>query len=136
MLDPLERHSRDSTLFQHHHYQAPDGTSLIPTHLLIQIDEQFDFQKLVEPLVDYYCATSADPPPPRSARKGAADLVAVQCQLIPTTVRGNIGESGISLVLLPDEDDEVFNHSTISYFIERVGNEGFGQLFQRFNGSC
>ena len=30
-------------------------------------------------------------------------------------------------------DDEVFHHSTISYFIERVGNEGFGQIFQRFN---
>ena len=30
-------------------------------------------------------------------------------------------------------DDEVFNHSTISYFIERVGNEGFGQIFERFN---
>ena len=32
-----------------------------------------------------------------------------------------------------DIDDEVFNHSTISYFIERVGNEGFGEIFQRFN---
>ena len=30
-------------------------------------------------------------------------------------------------------DDEVFNHSTLSYFIERVGNKGFGQIFQRFN---
>ena len=30
-------------------------------------------------------------------------------------------------------DDEVFNHSTISYFIERIGNEGFGEIFQRFN---
>ena len=30
-------------------------------------------------------------------------------------------------------DDEVFNHSTISYFIERIGDEGFGEIFQRFN---
>ena len=30
-------------------------------------------------------------------------------------------------------DDGVFDHSTISYFIERIGNEGFGQIFQRFN---
>ena len=26
-------------------------------------------------------------------------------------------------------DDEVFNHSTISYFIGRIGNEGFRQIF-------
>ncbi len=30
-------------------------------------------------------------------------------------------------------DDEVFNHSTISYFIERIGDECFGEIFQRFN---
>ena len=29
-------------------------------------------------------------------------------------------------------DDKVFDHSTISYFIERVGNEGFGEIFQLF----
>ena len=27
----------------------------------------------------------------------------------------------------------MFNHSTISYFIERIGDEGFGEIFQRFN---
>ena len=30
-------------------------------------------------------------------------------------------------------DDKVFDHSTISYFIERVGNEGFVEIFQLFN---
>ena len=52
MLDPLNRHSRDSTLFQFttkHHRDFID-----PDHLLIQIDEQFDFQKLVEPLEESY----------------------------------------------------------------------------------
>ena len=29
--------------------------------------------------------------------------------------------------------DEVFNHSTIRYFIERVDNEGSRQIFQQFN---
>ena len=33
----------------------------------------------------------------------------------------------------PTIDDKVFDHSTISYFIERVGNEGFGEIFQLFN---
>ena len=30
-------------------------------------------------------------------------------------------------------DDKVFDHSTISYFIERVGNDGFGGIFHRLN---
>ena len=30
-------------------------------------------------------------------------------------------------------DDEVFDHSTISYFIERVGDHGFKALFEAFN---
>jgi len=29
--------------------------------------------------------------------------------------------------------DEVFDHSTITYFIERIGREGFKELFDRFN---
>ena len=27
----------------------------------------------------------------------------------------------------------MFDHSTISYFIERIGDEGFGEIFDRFN---
>ena len=30
-------------------------------------------------------------------------------------------------------DDRVFDHSTISYFIERIGREGFGDIFQGLN---
>ena len=30
-------------------------------------------------------------------------------------------------------DDQVFDHSTISYFIERIGHEGFGDIFQGLN---
>ena len=30
-------------------------------------------------------------------------------------------------------DDEVFDHSTITYFIERIGHEGFKALFASFN---
>ena len=46
MLDSLDRHSRDSTLFQFTTKRLRDFID--PKHLLIQIDEQFDFQKLVE----------------------------------------------------------------------------------------
>ena len=30
-------------------------------------------------------------------------------------------------------DAKEFNRSTIRYFIERVGNDGFGQIFHRFS---
>ena len=56
MLDPLDRHSRDSRLFQFTKKRLRDFIN--PNHLLIQIDEQFDFQKLVEPIEDYYCRVS------------------------------------------------------------------------------
>ena len=48
MLDALDRFSRDSTLFQFTNKRLRDFID--PKHLLIQIDEQFDFPKLVEPL--------------------------------------------------------------------------------------
>ena len=48
MLEPLDRHSRDSTLFQFTTKRLRDFID--PKHLLIQIDEQFDFSRIVEPL--------------------------------------------------------------------------------------
>ncbi len=48
MLDPLDHHSRDSTPFQFTTKRLRDFID--PKRLLIQIDERFDFQKLVEPL--------------------------------------------------------------------------------------
>ena len=59
MLDPLDRHSRDSTLFQFTTKRLRDFID--PNHLLIQLDEQFDFPKLVEPLEDYYCRDNGRP---------------------------------------------------------------------------
>ena len=48
MLEPLDRNRRDSTLFQFTTKQLRDFID--PNHLLIQIDEQLDFAKLVAPL--------------------------------------------------------------------------------------
>ena len=59
MLKPLDRFSRDSTLFQFTNRRLRDFID--PKHLLIQIDEQFDFAKLVEPLQDYYCRDNGRP---------------------------------------------------------------------------
>ena len=59
MLEPLDRFSRDSTLFQFTSRRLRDFID--PRHLLIQIDEEFDFQKLVELLEDYYCRDNGRP---------------------------------------------------------------------------
>ena len=53
MIEPLDRSRRDSTLSQFTTKQLRDFID--PNHLLIKIDEQMDFAKLVEPLEDCYC---------------------------------------------------------------------------------
>ena len=132
MLDPLDRHSRDSTLFQFTTKRLRDFID--PNHLLIQIDEKFDFEKFVEPLEDYYCRDNGRP--------AIHPEVLVRALLISSlynvssfrrlcaAISENLAFRWFCFLTI---DDEVFHHSTISYFIERVGNEGFGQIFQRFN---
>ena len=59
MLKPLDRHRRDSTLFQFTTRRLRDFVD--PDHLLIRIDEQFDFGKLAVPLEDRYCPDNGRP---------------------------------------------------------------------------
>ena len=60
MLKPLDRHRRDSTLFQFTTRRLRDFAD--PDYLLIRIDEQFDFAMLVAPLEDHYCPDNGPPP--------------------------------------------------------------------------
>ena len=48
MIEPLDQSRRDSTLFQFTTKQLQDFID--PNHLLIRIDEQLDYAKLVAPL--------------------------------------------------------------------------------------
>jgi hypothetical protein len=54
MLEPLDRYRRDSTLFQFTTKRLRDFID--PNHLLVEIDEKFDFAKMTEPLEGNYCA--------------------------------------------------------------------------------
>ena len=132
MLDPLDRFSRDSTLFQFTNKRLRDFID--PGHLLIQIDEKFDFAKLVEPLEDYYCR--------EMGRPAIHPEVLVRALLISslyniTSFRrlcAAISESiAFRWFCFLSIDDRVFDHSAISYFIERIGNRGFGEMFHLFN---
>ncbi len=53
ILEPLDRCRRHSTLFQFAEKRVRDFID--PSHLLILIDEELDFSKLVAPLEDRYC---------------------------------------------------------------------------------
>ena len=53
IIEPLDRSRRDSTLFQFATRQLQ--VFIDPNHLLIRIDDQRDFAKLVEPLGECYC---------------------------------------------------------------------------------
>ena len=132
MLEPLDRYRRDSTLFQFTTKRLRDFID--PAHLLIQIDEKVDFASLVEPLEGNY---STD-----NGRPAIHPEVMVRAMLISalyniTSVRRlclaiseNIAFRWFCFLAI---DDEVFDHSTITYFIERIGREGFKSLFANFN---
>lgn len=60
MLDPLDRHSRDSTLFQFTTKRLRDFID--PNHLLIQIDEQFASRSSSNRLRNTTVGTTADLP--------------------------------------------------------------------------
>ena len=131
MLGPLDRYSRDSTLFQFTNKRLRDFID--PKHLFVQIDERFDFQKLVEPLEDYYCRDNGRPAihPEVLVR---APLISslyniTSFRRLCSAISENIAFRWFCFLTI---DDKVFDHSTISYFIERIGNEGFGEIFHRF----
>ena len=132
MLKPLDRHRRDSTLFQFTTRRLRDFID--PDHLLIRIDERFDFARLVTPLEDRYC--------PDNGRPAIHPEVMVRALLIcslynissfrrlSSAIGENIAYRWFCFLTI---DDPVFDHSTISYFIERVGREGFSAIFQGLN---
>ena len=132
MLKPLDRCRRDSTLFQFTTRRLRDFID--PDHLLIQIDEQFDFGKLAAPLEERYC--------PDNGRPAVHPEVMIRALLIcslynissfrrlSSAIAENIAYRWFCFLTI---DDPVFDHSTISYFIERIGRDGFAGIFQGLN---
>ncbi len=132
MLEPLDRCRRDSTLFQFTAKQLRDFID--PNHLLIQIDEQLDFAKLVAPLEGRYC--------PDFGRPAIHPEVIVRALLVCSLYNiasfrrlcSAISESiAYRWFCFLTIDDPVFDHSTITHFINRIGREGFSEVFDRLN---
>ncbi len=132
MLEPLDRCRRDSSLFQFTTKQLRDFID--PNHLLIQIDEQLDFAKLVAPLEERYC--------PDFGRPAIHPEVMVRALLVCSlyniasfrrlcsAISENIAFRWFCFLTI---DDPVFDHSSISHFIDRVGPEGFAAIFDGLN---
>ena len=103
MLQPRDRLRRNSTLFQFTTKQLRDFTD--PNHLLIQIDGQLDFAKLVAPLEKRYCPDFSRPAihgdKPGGDGASAPRMPALQHRLPPDTVIGHLREYCVQMVLLP-----------------------------------
>ena len=99
-MKPLDRYRKDSTLFQFTTRRLRDFID--PDHLLIRIDEQFDFARLVAPpggpLLSRQRPTRH---PPRSNGKGVAQLLFVQHLLLQKIEFRHRREHCLSLVLFP-----------------------------------
>ena len=122
MLKPLDRYRRDSTLFQFTTRRLRDFVS--PDHPLIRIEGQFDFAGLVAPLEERCC--------PDNGRSAIHPEVMVRALLL--CWRYNISSfRRLSSAIAENPayrwfcfltiHDVVFDHSSISCFIERVGRE-------------
>ena len=132
MIEPLDRSRRDSTLFQFTTRRLRDFID--PNHLLIRIDRQLDFAKLVAPLADCYC--------PDFGRPAIHPEVMVRALLIGSVyniasfrrlcsaISENLAYRWFCFLTI---DDPVFDHSSISHFIDRIGRDGFATIFEGLN---
>ncbi len=128
----MDRISRDSTLFQFTSERLRDFID--PHHLLIRIDEQLNFAKLVEPLEECYC--------PDFGRPAIHPEVMVRALLICSlyniasfrrlcsAISENIAYRWFCFLTI---DDPVFDHSSISRFTDRIGRDGFAAIFDGLN---
>ena len=131
MIEPLDRSRRDSTLFQFTSKQLRDFIDL--NHLLIQIDERLDFAKLVAPLEEYYCPDFGQP-----ANHAVMFRALLICSLynivsfrrLCSAISENLAYRWFCFLTV---DDPVFDHSSITHFIDRVGRDGFGEIFDGLN---
>ena len=132
MLEPLDRCRRDSTLFQFTSKRLRDFID--PNHLLIQIDEQLDFSKLVAPLGLRYCPDFGRPAIHPETMVRALLICSIyniaSFRRLCSAISENIAYRWFCFLTI---DDPVFDHSTITHFINRIGQDGFSKVFDGLN---
>ena len=132
MIEPLDRSRRDSTLFQFTSKQLRDFID--PNHLLIRIDEQLDFAKLAEPLEDRHCSDLGRPVIHPEVMVRALLIRSLyntaSFRRLCSAISENIAYRWFCFLTI---DGPVFDHSSISHFIDRIGRDGFAAIFDGFN---
>ena len=115
------------------HQQAAAGL-IDPNHLLIQIDEQLDFAKLVAPLEHRYCPDFGRPAIHPETMVRALLICSLyniaSFRRLCSAISENIAYRWFCFFTI---DDPVFDHSTITHFINRIGREGFPEVFEGLN---
>ena len=132
MIEPLDRSRRDSTLFQFTARQLRDFID--PSHRLIRIDERLDFAKLVAPLEECYCADFGRPAIHPEVMVRALLICSpyniASFRRLCLAISENLAYRWFCFLTI---EDPVFDHSSISHFIDRIGRDGFGETFEGLN---
>lgn len=126
MLVEPERQKRHR-LFEY--VAKPLDSFVEPGHVLRRIDEAIDFRKLAVPLQAAYDPDQGRPAVPPEVLLRALTLGYVyrihSFRRLCTVIRENLA---FRWFLFMGLEDEVFDHSTLSVFLSRVGPEGFRAL--------
>ena len=105
-----------------------------PNHLLIRIDEHMDFANLVTPLEDCYCVHFGRPAIHHEVMVRALLIGSVynitSFRRLCSAISENLAYRWFCCLAI---DDPVFDHSSISNFIDRVGRDGFAAIFEGLN---
>jgi transposase len=132
MILPLDKTRRDSELFQYS--PKPLRAYIAPNHILLKIDELLDFSYVVELVKPFYC--------PDNGRAAIHPEILLRALLIGCIhnlssfrqlclrIQENLSYRWFLFLGL---EDEVFDHSTISYFISRMGEDTFRAILRHFN---
>lgn len=132
MLRPIDRTHRDCPLYPGSAKTLRDFID--PKHLLVRIDANFDFAVLAEFLGERYNPNLGRPAVHPEVLVRALVLSAVynvtSYRGLSERIAENLAWRWFCHLAL---EDEVFDHSTITVFIERIGQAAFQELLARLN---
>jgi transposase len=131
MLRPIDRSRRDGPLYPGFSRTLRD--SIDPQHLVIRIDTAFDFAGLVAHLERSYSAIGRPAIHPEVVLRAlllAAIYEVHSCRQLCERISENLAWRWFCFLTL---DDRVFDHSTLSVFLDRVGADGLADVFERLN---
>jgi transposase len=132
MLRPIDRTRRDGPLYPGASRTLRDF--IAPTHLLVRIDAAFDFTALARDLEGRYHPTTGRPPiHPEIVLRA---LLVRSLYGVPSNrqlcdrLSENLAWRWFCHLTL---EDAVFDHSTLSYFLSRVGAAGLQGVLEQLN---